>query len=86
MDLPEYLKNLPLQQDLDPVVEELIITMLMSCRDQGLTQISIGSLMLLLGVPDDNISKEMYEDEIELTQTGIDIASAINEKNSHVIH
>jgi hypothetical protein len=84
MDLPDYLEKLPLNGD--PVVEELIIKVLMSCRDQGLTQLSVGSLMLLLGVAEDNIDKEMYEDSIELTPTGIDIALAMNEKDSHVVH
>jgi hypothetical protein len=84
MDLPEYLKNLPLHQD--PAVEELIITVLKSCRDQGLTELSVGTLMLLLGVSEDNINEEMYTDVIELTPKGIDIAIAMNEKESHVIH
>lgn len=83
-DLPAYLKNLPLDQD--PVIQELIITVLKSCRDQGLTELSVGSLMLLLGVAEANITPEMYEDAIELTPAGIDIAIAINEKGSHVIH
>ena len=84
MDLPNYLEELPLNGD--PVVEELIITVLKSCRDQGLTELSVGSLMLLLGVSEDNITPEMYKDTIELTPAGIDIALAINEKSSHVIH
>ena len=58
----------------------------MSCRDQGLTQLSVGSLMLLLGVSDDQVNKEMFEDFIELTPAGIDIAIAMNEKDSHVVH
>ena len=58
----------------------------MSCREQGLTQLSVGSLMLLLGVSEDLINKEMYEDFIELTPAGIDIAIALNEKESHVVH
>ena len=84
MDLPDYLEKLPLNGD--PVVEELIIKVLMSCRDQGLTQLSVGSLMLLLGVSDDQVNKEMFEDFIELTPAGIDIAIAMNEKDSHVVH
>ena len=84
MDLPDYLDKLPLHQD--PEIEELIIKVLMSCREQGLTQLSVGSLMLLMGVPEDNIDKEMYADYIELTQQGIDIALAINEKDSHPVH
>lgn len=84
MDLPEYLDKLPLHQD--PGVEELIIKVLMSCREEGLTQVSVGSLMLLLGVSEDHIEKDMYDDYIELTPAGIDIALAINEKDSHVIH
>ena len=84
MDLPDYLDKLPLHQD--PDVEELIIKVLMSCREQGLTQLSVGSLMLLLGVSEDLINKEMYEDFIELTPAGIDIAIALNEKESHVVH
>jgi len=83
-DLPAYLKDLPLQQD--SVIQELIITVLKSCRDQGLTELSVGSLMLLLGVAEADITPEMYEDAIELTPAGIDIALAINEKSSHVIH
>ena len=83
-DLPAYLKDLPLQQD--PAIQELIITVLKSCRDQGLTELSVGSLMLLLGVAEADITLEMYEDAIELTPAGIDIALAINEKSSHVIH
>ena len=83
-DLPAYLKNLPLHEE--PAVAELIITVLKSCRDQGLTELSVGSLMLLLGVSEDNITPEMYEDAIELTPAGIDMALAINEKGSHVIH
>ena len=84
MDLPNYLEGLPLNGD--PVVEELIIKVLMSCREQGMTQLSVGSLMLLLGVPESSIDIEMYDDVIELTPAGIDIALAINEKSSHVIH
>ena len=84
MDLPAYLDKLPLHQD--PDLEELIIKVLMSCREQGLTQLSVGSLMLLLGVSEDLINKEMYEDFIELTPAGIDIAIALNEKESHVVH
>ena len=84
MDLPNYLEGLPLNGD--PVVEELIIKVLMSCREQGMTQLSVGSLMLLLGVPESSIDIEMYDDVIELTPAGIDIALAINEKKSHVIH
>ena len=84
MDLPDYLDKLPLHQD--PAVEELIIKVLMSCREQGLTQLSVGSLMLLMGVPEDSIEKDMYADYIELTQQGIDIALAINEKDSNVVH
>jgi len=84
MELPNYLEGLPLNGD--PVVEELIIKVLMSCREQGMTQVSVGSLMLLLGVTEDNISIEMYNDMIELTPTGIDIALAIDEKRSHVVH
>ena len=83
-DLPAYLKNLPLHQD--PEIQELIITVLKSCRDQGLTELSVGSLMVILGVAEANITPEMYEDAIELTPAGIDIAIAINEKGSHVIH
>ena len=83
-DLPAYLTDLPLQQD--PAIQELIITVLKSCRDQGLTELSVGSLMLLLGVAEADITPEMYEDAIELTPAGIDIALAINEKSSHVIH
>jgi hypothetical protein len=83
-DLPAYLKDLPLHQE--PAIQELIITVLKSCRDQGLTELSVGSLMLLLGVSEDNITPEMYEDAIELTPAGIDMALAINEKGSHVIH
>tara|TARA_B100000809_G_C15003844_1_gene482490 strand:- start:128 stop:382 length:255 start_codon:yes stop_codon:yes gene_type:complete len=84
MDLPNYLEKLPLNRD--PAVEELIIKVLMSCRDDGITQLSVGSLMLLLGVSEDNIDKDMYEDVIELTPRGIDIALAMNEKASHVVH
>ena len=83
-DLPAYLKDLPLQQD--SVIQELIITVLKACRDQGLTELSVGSLMTILGVAEANITPEMYEDAIELTPAGIDIALAINEKSSHVIH
>jgi len=84
MDLPDYLEKLPLNGD--PTVEELIIKVLMSCREEGMTQVSVGSLMLLLGVPESSIDVEMYNDLIELTPTGIDIALAINEKDSHVVH
>ena len=84
MDLPDYLEKLPLNGD--PVVEELIIKVLMSCREQGMTQVSVGSLMLLLGIPEPSIDTEMYNDIIELTPTGIDIALAINEKDSNVVH
>lgn len=84
MDLPDYLDKLPLHQD--PEVEELIIKVLMTCRKEGITQLSVGSLMLLLGVPEDSIKEEMYEEYVELTQQGIDIALAINEKDSHVVH
>jgi hypothetical protein len=84
MDLPDYLDKLPLHQD--PEVEELIIKVLMSCREQGLTQLSVGSLMLLMGVSEDRINKDMYKDFVELTPAGIDMALAINEKGSHVIH
>jgi len=83
-DLPAYLKKLPLHQE--PAIQELIITVLKSCRDQGLTELSVGTLMLLLGVSEADVTPEMYEDAIELTPAGIDIALAINEKSSHVIH
>ena len=49
MDIPEYLSNLPVKQN-DPKVEELMLKVLLECRNEGITEISVGSLLLLLSL------------------------------------
>ena len=84
MDIPEYLSNLPVKQN-DPKVEELVMKVLLECRNEGITEISIGSLLLLFGVDSSDISKEMYDDYITLTPEGVEMAIAIKEKDGTVI-
>jgi len=84
-DLPDYMEKLPLLGE-DAEAEELILKVLLSCRDQGITEMSIGSLMLLLGVEEEFISADMYDDYVELTPTGLDVAMAVKEKQSQLLH
>ena len=84
MDIPEYLSNLPVKQN-DPRVEELMLKVLLECRNEGITEISVGSLLLLFGVDSSDISEEMYEDYFTLTPEGIEMAVAIKQKDGTVI-
>lgn len=84
MDLPEYLSNLPMEQG-NPKVEELMLQVLLECKKEGLTEISIGSLLERLGIKPSAIWKEMYEDYVTLTPEGVAMALAIKEKEGKVI-
>ncbi len=84
MDIPEYLSNLPVGQN-DPKIEELMMKVLLDLRSEGITEISVGSLLLLFGVNSSNISEEMYEDYITLTPEGVEMAVAIKQKDGQVI-
>ena len=83
-DLPAYLKNLPLHEQ--PEVSELILKVLLLCKEKGITTLSVGSLLIMLGVADDKITDDMWNDGVELSSEGLNIAIAIKEKDSHVIH
>ena len=85
MNLPEYLSNLPIGEE-NPKVEELMLQILLKCTNEGLTEISVGSLLLLFGIDSSDISKEMYEDYVTLTPEGIKMAVAVKEKDGEVIH
>ena len=84
MDIPEYLSNLPVRQE-DPKIQELMMKVLLECRDEGITEISVGSLLLLFGIDSSDISEEMYEDYVTLTPEGIEMAVAIKQKDGKVI-
>jgi hypothetical protein len=84
MDIPEYLSNLPVRHD-DPKVQELMLKTLLECRNEGITEISVGSLLLLFGIDSSDISKEMYEDYVTLTPEGVEMAVAIKQKDGTVI-
>jgi hypothetical protein len=84
MDIPEYLSNLPIRQD-DPKIQELMLKTLLECRNEGITEISVGSLLLLFGIDSSDISKEMYEDYVTLTPEGVEMAVAIKQKDGKVI-
>ena len=84
MDIPEYLSNLPVEQN-NPKVEELMMKVLLECWNEGITELSVGSLLLLFGIDASNISEEMYEDYVTLTPEGVNIALAIKEKEGKVI-
>ena len=83
-DLPAYLKNLPLHEQ--PEVSELILKVLLLCKEKGITTLSVGSLLIMLGVANDKITDDMWNDAVELSSEGLNIAIAIKEKDSHVIH
>jgi hypothetical protein len=40
----------------------------------------------MLGVANDKITDDMWNDAVELSSEGLNIAIAIKEKDSHVIH
>jgi hypothetical protein len=84
MDIPEYLSNLPVEQN-NPKVEELMMKVLLECWNEGITELSVGSLLLLFGIDASNISEEMYEDYVTLTPEGIEMAIAIKQKDGQVI-
>ena len=84
MDIPEYLSNLPIEQG-NPKIEELLMKVLLECRNEGITDISVGSLLLLLGINESDISNEMYDDYVTLTPEGVEMAIAIKEKDGTVI-
>ena len=84
MDIPEYLSNLPIEQG-NPKIEELLMKVLLECRNEGITDISVGSLLLLLGINESDISNEMYDDYVTLTPEVVEMAIAIKEKDGTVI-
>ena len=84
MDIPEYLSNLPVEQG-NGKIEELLMKVLLECRNEGITDISVGSLLLLLGINESDISNEMYDDYVTLTPEGVEMAIAIKEKDGTVI-
>jgi len=67
-------------------VQELIIQILHTCKEQGLTEISTASILLLIGFPENAITEADWNDFVELTPQGVELAIAIQEQKASTIH